>query len=56
MDEISNTLLLLKMLDKMQNQINELKNVNLGLVERVNKLESRVRDEEYNKLLNKEVE
>jgi hypothetical protein len=50
MDEISNTLLLLKMLDKMQNQITELKNINELLVERINKLESRVRDEQYQKL------
>jgi formyltetrahydrofolate synthetase len=50
MDEISNTVLLLKMLSNMQNQINELKNVNMELVVRVNRLESIKRDEEYQKM------
>jgi hypothetical protein len=50
---MDNTLLLLKMLDKMQNQITELKNINMELVERVNRLEARVRDEEYQKIISK---
>lgn len=55
MGEVVNNFILLKMLDNLQNSINVLKESNDKLNERVDKLENRVRDDEYYKIVNKEI-